>query len=84
MLLAEVGNHEKLSCVPYDDEMQTVLQRAIELAPECSTMGELRKRLKAEGFESLDAHIFGLGTKRQLRGLFNHGKGVRNNWNRAG
>lgn len=62
--------------------MPSVFQRAIELAPECSTISELKNRLKAEGFENLDAHIGGLGTKRQLRGLFNQGKGVRNNWNR--
>jgi len=63
--------------------MESVLQRAIGLAPECSTMLELKKRLKAEGFDNIDAHIGGLGTKRQLRGLFNQGQGVRNNWNRA-
>lgn len=45
-------------------------------------MIELRKRLKAEGFEDLDLHIGGLGTKRQLRALFNEKKGVHNNWNR--
>jgi hypothetical protein len=64
--------------------MQSVFERALALAPECSTMLELRKRLKVEGFENLDAHIGGLGTKRQLRGLFNQGEGVRNNWNRVG
>jgi hypothetical protein len=46
-------------------------------------MVELKKRLKIEGFENLDAHIGGLGTKRQLCGLLNQGMGVRNNWNRV-
>jgi hypothetical protein len=46
-------------------------------------MVELKKPLKIEGLENLDAHIGGLGTKRQLRGLFNQGKGVRNNLNRV-
>ncbi|WP_338501428.1 hypothetical protein V6R86_01520 [Sphingomonas kaistensis] len=45
-------------------------------------MAELHKRLKAEGFENLDPHIGGLGTKRQLRSLFNAGQGVHSNWNR--
>ncbi len=62
--------------------MKSPLQRAMELAPECSTMAELHKRLKAEGFENLDPHIGGLGTKRQLRSLFNAGQGVHSNWNR--
>jgi hypothetical protein len=46
-------------------------------------MLELRKRLKAEGFENLDAHLGGLGTKRQLRASFNQGEGVRSMWNRG-
>jgi hypothetical protein len=62
--------------------MTSILQRALDLAPECSTMLELKKRLKAEGFAHIDAHIGGLGTKRQLRALFNEGAGVRNAWNR--
>jgi hypothetical protein len=46
-------------------------------------MIELKKRLKAEGFDNFEAHICGLGTKRQLRALFNQGQGVRNAQNRA-
>lgn len=63
--------------------MQSLLHRALELAPECSTMLELKKRLKAEGFENLDAHLGGLGTKRQLRARFNQGEGVRSMWHRG-
>lgn len=40
-------------------------------------MLELKKRLKDEGFVGLEVHIGGLGTRRQLRALFNGGAGVR-------
>lgn len=67
LLLVERGNHGKFGCIPSKGRMQSVLHRAIELAAECSTMSELKKRLKAEGFANLDSHTLKLGTKRQLR-----------------
>lgn len=70
------------SCRRKKRVMQSLLQRAFELAPECSTMKELRKRLSDEGYDGIDADIGGLGTKRQLRALFNQGQGVWNAWNR--
>jgi hypothetical protein len=57
--------------------MPNVLARAFELAPECGTMKELRRRLAAEGHTRLDEHLGGLGTQRQLRTLFNRGDGQR-------
>jgi hypothetical protein len=55
--------------------MQSLIQRAFELAPECSTMKELRQRLEREGYSSVSTHLGGLATQRQLRPLFNNGEG---------
>lgn len=54
-----------------------LIKRAIELAPSCRTMTELYSRMKAEGFSRLDEHLGGLGTRKQLQELFNHGAGHR-------
>lgn len=56
--------------------VQSAVKRAFQIAPECSSITELKKRLKAEGFEQLELHIGGLGTQRQLRTLF---KNIREN-----
>lgn len=50
--------------------MRNVVERAFELAPECTNATELKKRLSREGYDSVDAHIGGLGTRRQLKVLF--------------
>ncbi len=57
--------------------MSNIVERAFALAPECSTMLELKKRLKDEGLTGVEVHIGGLGTRRQLRARFNGGAGVR-------
>jgi hypothetical protein len=57
--------------------MQTLIQRAFELAPECSTLRDLRLRLASEGYDRLDAHLGGLGIQRQLRSHFNQNRGQR-------
>jgi hypothetical protein len=41
--------------------------RAFELAPECATIDELRAKLKAEGFESVQEHLHGESIKKELR-----------------
>lgn len=64
--------------------MTTLIERAFELAPECATMKELRKRLADEGFDRLDAYLGGLGTRRQLRARFNQGQGGRPTGPRSG
>ena len=56
--------------------MPSAIQRAFELAPQCATLTELRKRLTAEGFGNLHGHIGGRGTQRQLKALLNNGEGA--------
>jgi hypothetical protein len=55
----------------HESAMQSLIERAFKLAPECRTLKELRQRLSSEGYNRLDAHLGGLGTKRQLRARFN-------------
>lgn len=50
--------------------MRSVIERAVQVAPECSSITELKKRLSAEGYQELGTHLGGLGTQRQLRALF--------------
>lgn len=54
---------------------RNTLARAFELAPQCSSTTELRRRLQAEGYSDVAEHLSGLGTQRQLRSLFNGGAG---------
>ena len=56
--------------------MTNIIQRAYELAPQCASVKELRRALAGEGYSSIDAHIGGLGTQRQLRKLYNGGAGA--------
>lgn len=57
--------------------MQSLDERAFQLAPECSTMAELKQRLTSEGFNGLENHLGGPGTKRQLKARFNQGQGAK-------
>lgn len=57
--------------------MQDLIQRAFELAPECSSLKELRQHLASEGCDRLDAHLGGLSIQRQLRSYFDHMEGQR-------
>lgn len=50
------------------------IQRAFELAPSCSSTQELRHALEKEGHASVDAHLSGLGIKRELRKLYKSGR----------
>ena len=54
---------------------RNTLARAFELAPQCSSTTELRRRLQLEGYSDVAEHLSGLGTQRQLRALFNGGAG---------
>lgn len=48
-----------------------MLERAFALARsgDCSTVDEIRHRLKAERYEQVDAHLSGPSLSRQLRSL---------------
>lgn len=54
---------------------RNIIQRAFELAPDCSSIKDLRHSLVREGYTQIDAHIGGLGTQRELRKLYNQGAG---------
>ncbi len=47
----------------------TILERAYELASsgECATLQMIKRRLKAEGFISIDAHLYGHTLQDDLR-----------------
>jgi hypothetical protein len=48
--------------------MQTgTVQRAFELAPECTTIGEIRFRLKREGYSAVDEHLQGSSVQNDLK-----------------
>ena len=51
----------------------TTIERAFALARtgECINVAEIRKRLRAEGFDQVDAHLAGPAIARQLRDLCN-------------
>jgi hypothetical protein len=43
------------------------VQRAFELAPECTTIGEIRFRLKREGYSAVDEHLQGSSVQNDLK-----------------
>jgi hypothetical protein len=49
-------------------EIGTV-QRAFELAPECTSIGELRLKLKREGYSAVDEHLQGSSVQVDLKRL---------------
>jgi hypothetical protein len=46
--------------------MKTVIERAFEIAPECGTVEEIRRRLAREGYIGAEAHLSGKLIKTQL------------------
>lgn len=56
---------------------KNIIARAFELAPECSNGKQLRKKLRQEGYDSVESHLGGLGTRRELRKLYNQETGRR-------
>jgi hypothetical protein len=49
-------------------EIGTV-QRAFQLAPECSSIDEIRRRLKREGYAAVDEHLQGNSIQDDLKKL---------------
>ena len=47
--------------------MSGTVKRAFELAPDCSTIDEIRARLKKEGFENVLEHLQGSGIQKELK-----------------
>jgi hypothetical protein len=50
------------------------VQRGYELAPECSTMEELREKLVKEGCTNIDAHLQG-SVRSEVKKLLKKGEG---------
>lgn len=46
-----------------------VIERAFEVAPSCTTIEEIRRLLRQEGYAQVDAHLGGRTIRRQLRSM---------------
>jgi hypothetical protein len=57
--------------------MPGIVERALQLAPQCSSIKELRRALAKEGYSEFDLQLEGLGIQRDLRKLYNDGAGAR-------
>ena len=56
-----------------------IVARAFELAPECSSLKELRNKLRCDGYTlaSIDMHLEGRGIRREMQKFYNGGTGVK-------
>ena len=52
-----------------------VIERAVELAPECATLDELKKKLVREGYFQVSAHLSGRQIRTQISSLLNRDPG---------
>lgn len=43
-----------------------LIERAFDIAPECRSIDELKKRLVSEGYANVEAHFTGMQIKRDL------------------
>lgn len=50
-----------------ESNVSGTVARAFEIAPECSTIDEIRAKLKSEGFENVHEHLQGGSIQRELR-----------------
>jgi len=48
-----------------------VIERAFQLAPECGSLGELKRKLIREGYFQVEAHLSGRQIKTQITPLLN-------------
>ena len=44
-----------------------IIERAFQLAPDASSVDEIRKTLRKEGYSNVDAHLAGASIKADLR-----------------
>ena len=49
---------------------QNIIERAFELAPASSSVDEIRRALRAEGYSNVDAHLAGASIKADLKKRF--------------
>jgi hypothetical protein len=50
-----------------------VIERAFQIAPECESLAELKRRLIREGYFQVEAHLSGRQIKSQIMPLLNAG-----------
>ena len=53
--------------------MVGTVERAFQLAPECTSVEEMRRKLMAEGFVQIDAHLQG-SLRRELQAVLKSAK----------
>jgi tRNA G26 N,N-dimethylase Trm1 len=49
------------------------VERAFQLAPECTSIEEIRRKLKREGHSAVDEHLQGSSVQTDLKKLLNRG-----------
>jgi hypothetical protein len=52
-----------------------VIERAFQLAPECTSIDELKRKLIREGYIQVNAHLSGRLIRSQISPLLNRGPG---------
>ena len=48
-----------------------IIERALELASQCGTIEQVRKKLSREGYMNVDAHLTGRFIKQQIKDRLN-------------
>lgn len=48
-----------------------IIERAFQLAPECATIEELKRKLMREGYLQVNAHLNGRQIRRDIQPLLN-------------
>jgi len=51
-------------------QTQNIIERAFELAPAATSVDDIRKALRQEGYSNVDAHLAGASIKADLRRRF--------------
>jgi hypothetical protein len=51
-------------------QTQNIIERAFQLAPEASSIEEIRHALRREGYSNVDAHLGGASIKAELKRKF--------------
>ena len=49
---------------------QNIIERAFQLAPEATSIEDIRKALRQEGYANVDAHLAGASIKADLKKRF--------------
>ncbi len=50
-----------------------IIQRAFEVAPECISVEDVRRRLSNEGYAHAEAHLSGPQIRREIATMLKHG-----------